>query len=115
MKVAINEEAADHRAAKTSIQFYKLYPPINTEFSNTEPKRKCDILIGPSDGVIGTCTKPGGVIMEAAVKDGAAVHELPAQHIRACVVQPHALINHHKIPKRRRTDQTTYTTKWIST
>lgn len=47
---------------------------------------------GPPDSVIGGDTEAGGVVVEATVKDGSAVHELSSEHICAGIVQPHALL-----------------------
>lgn len=46
----------------------------------------------PPDRVIGTRTKTREIIMEAAIENGASVHELPLEDIGTRVVEPNSLI-----------------------
>lgn len=55
-------------------------------FINKQKKLKL-----PSDSVVGTSTKPRGVVVETAVKYRTSVHELASQSIGTGIVQPNAL------------------------
>lgn len=45
----------------------------------------------PSNSVIGAGTETGRIVVEAAIEHGPTVHELSSEHIRARIVQSHAL------------------------